>query len=52
MVQQSAETVYLFMLPLEKLTEEAAAGFRENGVDPDSLDLALELDLDTEGNFG
>ena len=24
MVQQSAETVYLFMLPLEKLTDEAS----------------------------
>lgn len=40
------------MLPLEKLTEEAAAGFREHGVDPDSLDIVLELDLDNEGNFG
>lgn len=40
------------MLPLEKLTEEAAAGFREHGVDPESLDIVLELDLDNEGNFG
>ena len=40
------------MLPLDKLTEEAAAGFTENGVDVGSLDLALELDLDHEGNFG
>ena len=40
------------MLPLEKLTEEAAAGFREHGIDPDALQLVLELDLDSQGNFG
>ena len=40
------------MLPLEKLTEEAEAGFREHGVDTAALDLVLELDLDHEGNFG
>lgn len=40
------------MLPLEKLTEEAAIGFRDHGVNPDTLDLALELDLDNSGNFG
>ncbi|MCI8387732.1 MAG: ABC transporter ATP-binding protein [Clostridiales bacterium] len=40
------------MLPLEHLTEEAAAGFREHGVDPGELDIVLELDLDDEGNFG
>ena len=40
------------MLPLEKLTEEAAIGFREHGVSPDDLDIVLELDLDHEGNFG
>lgn len=40
------------MLPLDKLTEEAIDGFRANGVDIDSLDLALELDLDHEGSFG
>ncbi len=42
----------LFMLPLEKLTEEAAIGFREHGVNPDDLDIVLELDLDEEGRFG
>lgn len=40
------------MLPLDKLTEEASDGFRQHGVDPASIDLALELDLDYEGNFG
>ncbi len=40
------------MLPLEKLTEEAAIGFREHGVNVDDIDIALELDLDLEGNFG
>ncbi len=40
------------MLPLDRLTEEAKAGFREHGVDPEALDLALELDLDLEGSFG
>ncbi|MBE6612679.1 MAG: ABC transporter ATP-binding protein [Ruminococcaceae bacterium] len=40
------------MLPLEKLTEEAAIGFRERGINTDDLSLVLELDLDHEGNFG
>ncbi len=41
-----------FMLQLSKLTEEAIIGFKERGVSPDNLTIALELDLDFEGNFG
>ncbi len=40
------------MLPLEKLTGEAAIGFKEHSIDTESLDMVLELDLDHEGNFG
>lgn len=40
------------MLPLDKLTKEAQIGFTEHGIDVDSLDMVLELDLDNEGNFG
>lgn len=40
------------MLPLDMLTEEAKAGFSEHGITEDDIILALQLDLDTEGNFG
>ena len=40
------------MLPLDKLTKEAQIGFSDRGIDPQHLDLVLELDLDHEGNFG
>lgn len=40
------------MLPLEKLTDEARIGFADKGIDTDAFDVAVELDLDDEGNFG
>ena len=40
------------MLPLDKLTEEAKAGFLAHGVEEDDILLALCLDLDLKGDFG
>ncbi len=40
------------MLPLEKLTEEAAAGFAAHGLPEERILLALRLDLDIDGQFG
>lgn len=40
------------MLPLDKLTDEAKMGFAEHGVSEESIVLALQLDMDTQGNFG
>jgi ATP-binding cassette subfamily B protein len=40
------------MLPLDKLTEEAKIGFSDHGVTEDDIIIALQLDLDLEGNFG
>lgn len=46
------ERVTTKMLPLEKLTEEAKAGFSKRGVSEDDILLAVELDLDMQGSFG
>ena len=40
------------MLPINKLTQEAAACFAEHGVVEDDILAALHLDLNQEGNFG
>lgn len=40
------------MLPLEKLTEEAKAGFEKRGISEEDILLAVELDLDMQGSFG
>lgn len=40
------------MLPLDRLTKEAAAGFAAHGIPEESIVLALSLDMDTEGRFG
>jgi len=40
------------MLPLDKLTAEAEAGFIKHGIDTAALDYAVCLDLDLNGNFG
>ena len=40
------------MLPLDKLSVEARDGFQNHGVTVDSLTLAVELDLDINGDFG
>ncbi len=40
------------ILPLEKLSDKALSVLRESGVDTDSLDMCLRLDLDMQGDFG
>lgn len=40
------------MLPLDKLSHDAENCFRKNGISTDDLILAVELDLDTVGDFG
>ncbi len=45
-------TACTFMLPLDKLSEEALAGFADRGIDCGSFSVILELDLDSSGAFG
>lgn len=40
------------MLPLDRLTKEAEQGFAAHGISAESIELALQLDMDTEGRFG
>ncbi|MBQ8577127.1 MAG: ABC transporter ATP-binding protein [Clostridia bacterium] len=40
------------MLPLDRLTNEAEQGLAAHGVPAESIILALQLDMDTEGQFG
>lgn len=40
------------MLPLDRLTNEAEQGFAAHGIPAQSIILALQLDMDTEGRFG
>ncbi|MBR5616498.1 MAG: hypothetical protein IKW66_06725, partial [Clostridia bacterium] len=40
------------MLPINKLTTEAAACFKEHGVVEDDILAALHMDLNHDGNFG
>ena len=40
------------MLPINKLTKEAAACFQEHGVVEDDILAALHMDLNQDGNFG
>jgi len=40
------------MLPLDRLTKEAKLGFASHGVDIDSIIVAVQLDMDTNGRFG
>ena len=40
------------MLPINKLTKDAAAAFLEQGVPEENILAALHMDLDLKGNFG
>ena len=40
------------MLPLDTLTLEASAAFENHGVDVNTLDIAVVLDLDESGDYG
>lgn len=40
------------MLPLDNLTEAATRALVEHGLSPDEMSVALQLDLDFDGNFG
>ncbi len=40
------------ILPLEKLSDKAAAALSAHGVDPASPDMCLRLDLDMNGDYG
>lgn len=40
------------MLPLDKLNADAAAGYADHGVSQDDITLAVELDLDLNGDYG
>ncbi len=40
------------MLPLDTLTPEASAAFENHGVDVNTLDVAVVLDLDESGDYG
>jgi len=42
----------ILILPLEKLTDQAIATLRSHGIDPDSADMCLKLDLDMRGDYG
>lgn len=40
------------ILPLEKLSDKAAAALSAHGIDPTSPDMCLRLDLDMKGDYG
>ena len=40
------------MLPLDNLSEAATRALVEHGLSPDEMSVALQLDLDFDGNFG
>jgi len=40
------------MLPLDRLSKEAELGFEAHGIKADSIQLALQLDMDVDGRFG
>ena len=40
------------MLPLDRLSKEAELGLEAHGVKADSIQLALQLDMDVDGRFG
>ncbi|MCQ2431167.1 MAG: ABC transporter ATP-binding protein/permease [Clostridia bacterium] len=40
------------MLPLDRLTDAARAGFAAHGITEDTIRLALQLDMDVDGRFG
>ncbi len=40
------------ILPLEKLSDQAAEALRAHGIDPTAPDICLRLDLNMQGDFG
>ncbi len=40
------------ILPLEKLSDKAAAALKSHGMDPAAPDMCLRLDLDMKGDYG
>ena len=40
------------MLPLDNLSEAATRALVDHGLSPDEMSVALQLDLDFDGNFG
>ncbi|MBO5649507.1 MAG: ABC transporter ATP-binding protein [Clostridia bacterium] len=40
------------MLPLDKLSKEAELGLQAHGIAPESIQLALQLDMSADGQFG
>ena len=40
------------MLPLDNLSEAAVRALVESGRSPENLSVALQMDLDFDGNFG
>lgn len=40
------------MLPLDKLSEAAIIALKERGLSQDNMSIAIQMDLDFEGNFG
>ncbi|MGN1346123.1 MAG: ABC transporter ATP-binding protein [Eubacteriales bacterium] len=40
------------MLPLDHLTDAAAAALRDHGLSPSDMTIAVRMDLDFDGNFG
>ena len=40
------------MLPLDKLSEAAVAALREHGLSEEDVAIAIQMDLDFDGNFG
>lgn len=48
----SAGEMELKMLPLDKFTDDALQGLKEAGISPDKVEMCLQTDLNTEGDFG
>ena len=42
----------ILILPLEKMSEQVAAVLRSHGIDPETPDMCLKLDLDMKGDYG
>ena len=40
------------MLPLDKLSDAAILALKEKGLSPEDVSIAIQMDLDFEGNFG
>lgn len=40
------------MLPLDKLSDAAILALKEKGISPEDVSIAIQMDLDFDGNFG